>query len=67
MTPDSLKSRRLVGIFLLGWLLFNYPVLSIFNLPAAYRGIPLLFLYIFAAWAAITLLLFAVTRFTRHG
>jgi hypothetical protein len=67
MTPDSLRSRRLIFLFLVGAVLFNYPVLSIFNLPAAVNGVPLLFLYLYAAWAAVTLLLFVVTRFTRRG
>jgi hypothetical protein len=65
MTPESLKSRRLIGLFLLGWILFNYPILSLFNLPASVCGIPLLFAYIFAAWAGITGLILLVTRFSR--
>lgn len=67
MTPESLKSRRLVGLFLLGWVLYSYPILSLFNLPAVLRGIPLLYIYIFAAWAGIIGLLVGVTRLTRRG
>lgn len=67
MTPDSAKSHRLIVLFLLGAFLFNYPVLSIFNRPEGIGGIPLLFLYIYAAWAAVIALLWAVTRFSRRG
>jgi hypothetical protein len=68
MTPDSRKTRRLAGIFLLGWVLLNYPILSIFNLPASWGGIPLLYAYVFAVWTLIVALLAVVSRpgRTRH-
>jgi len=68
MTPDSRKTRRLAGIFLLGWALLNYPILSIFNLPASWGGIPLLYAYVFAVWTLIVALLAVVSRpgRTRH-
>lgn len=50
MSPDSRKIRRLTGVFLLGWVLLNYPILSLFNLPTTFGGIPLLYSYMFAAW-----------------
>ena len=43
MTRDTYKNKRLVSLFLLGCLLFNYPILSIFNLPETVLGIPLLY------------------------
>ncbi len=46
MTLDSVISRRLFGIFLLGFILFDYPILSIFNLETFLFGIPLLYLYL---------------------
>ncbi len=63
MSPDSRKTRRLAGIFLLGWVLLNYPILSIFNLPASWGGIPLLYV-----WTLIVALLAVVSRpgRTRH-
>lgn len=63
MTPDNLKHRRLVGLFLLGWVLYNYPILSLFNLPASFFGIPILYCYIFAAWAGLILLVIFMTQF----
>jgi hypothetical protein len=62
MTPEALKSRRLAGIFLLGWILFNYPIISLFNLPAFWRGIPLLYAYVFFTWAVIIALIMLVAR-----
>ncbi len=67
MTPDSLKNRTLAALFLLGWALYSYPVLSLFNLPASLFGIPLLFAYVFIAWAVIIALAFLATRFSRKA
>jgi len=61
MTKDSIRKRRLVGVFLLGILLFNFPVLSLFNLSRLVFGIPLLYLYTFFAWAVIIGLIALVT------
>jgi hypothetical protein len=53
MSPDSRNARRLAGVFLLGWVLLNYPILSLFNHPGTVAGIPLLYAFVFAAWALI--------------
>jgi hypothetical protein len=53
MTKSSRKGERLAGLFLLGCLLFNYPMLAIFNVPASVAGVPVLYVYLFVAWAAI--------------
>jgi hypothetical protein len=45
------KNQRLGGLFLLGVLLFNYPVLALFSRATEVFGIPLLYVYIFGAWA----------------
>ena len=64
MTPESLKSKRLVGLFLLGFVLFNYPILSLFNLDTNWFGIPVLYLYVFVSWLLLILLIFIIiTRF----
>jgi hypothetical protein len=44
------RTKRLVGLFLMGYLLFNHPLISLFNLPRMVFGIPLLYVYIFGAW-----------------
>ena len=62
MTKESVRNRRLVGVFLLGIILFNYPVLSLFNLSYLVFGIPLLYLYMFFAWAVTIGLIAWVTK-----
>jgi hypothetical protein len=65
MTPDSRKTRKLVGVFLLGWVLLNYPILSLFNLPILWAGIPLLYAFVFAAWTLIVVLIGLTTLYGR--
>jgi hypothetical protein len=51
MIRSSIKGQRLAALFLLGCLLFNYPLLSLFAGPWEILGVPLLYIYIFGAWA----------------
>lgn len=53
MIKPALKGQRLVALFLLGGLLFNYPVLSLFAGNTEVLDIPLLYLYLFAAWGVL--------------
>jgi hypothetical protein len=53
MERSSLKGPRLVALFLLGCLLLNYPLFSLFAGPAALLEVPLLYVYIFFAWALV--------------
>lgn len=50
MIRSQLTAQRLAAMFLLGWLLFNYPLLALFNKVAAIAGVPVLYAYIFLAW-----------------
>ena len=43
--------QRLVVLFLAGVVLFNYPLLTLFNSPRTIAGIPLLYAYLFLVWA----------------
>ena len=53
----------LVAGFLLGCLLLTYPLLSLFDRGAIVFGVPLLYLYLFAAWALlIAIMAIAVAR-----
>jgi hypothetical protein len=47
------KGQRLIGLCLLGFVLFNYPILALFNLPTSVFGIPVLYAWIFFAWAVL--------------
>ena len=51
------KGQRLIGLCLLGFVLFNYPILALFNLPATVFGIPVLYAWIFCAWAILIALM----------
>ena len=47
------KGQRFVALCLLGTLLFNYPILALFNVPGTVLGVPVLYVYMFIAWAAL--------------
>ena len=53
MKTKGARAARLACLFLLGCLLFNYPLLALFNVRASFFGIPLLYVYLFAAWALL--------------
>jgi predicted permease len=57
MIGPTLKGQRLVALFLLGCLLFNFPLLALFTGSASIWGIPLIYFYVFAAWIAIIALM----------
>lgn len=56
MRRSNETGERLIVLFLLGVFLFNPPLLSIFDVPRALFGIPLLYVYLFACWGALLLL-----------
>ena len=62
MTGHRSKPGKSVGIFILGCVLFGYPILSMFNLKVAFFGIPLLYIYIFAAWIGLIFLIYLGTK-----
>lgn len=63
MSRSSVTGQRLVAVFLLGCVLLNYPILFLFNRRDSIFGIPLLYIYIFSAWALlIGLMAFVIER-----
>ena len=56
MISEPTRTKRLIGLFLLGYLLFSPPIISLFNRPQMILGIPLLYGYIFAAWVLLIVL-----------
>jgi len=48
-----LTGERMVAVFLCGCVLFNYPLLSLFDRGTDLFGIPLIYVYVFAAWAGL--------------
>lgn len=57
MIGTTLKGQRLVALFLLGCLLFNFPLLALFTGDTRILGVPLIYCYVFAAWIAIIALM----------
>jgi hypothetical protein len=64
MKRTNVRNERLVALFLLGLLLFNYPLLAMFNTPRLVAGIPLLYLYLFAGWIGVIAVAAAILRWT---
>lgn len=62
MTRDRINGRRLVGLFLLGVLLFNFPLIQLFNRPDLVWGIPVLYLYLFSGWLLIIFMMLTISR-----
>lgn len=56
------KSERLVALALLGLLLLNYPLLSLFSSEGRVLGIPVLYAYLFAAWTTVIALIALIVR-----
>ena len=56
MSRPGLTHERLVALFLLGVALFTPPFLGIFNTPDRILGLPSLYLYLFAAWTLLIVL-----------
>jgi len=52
---NELESRgqRFVALCMLGMVLFNYPILALFNVSGSLFGVPTLYAYVFIAWAAL--------------
>ena len=54
--------RRLVVVFLLGIVLLNCPVLALFSREEMVAGVPLLYVYLFAAWLALIAAMALIVR-----
>jgi hypothetical protein len=54
--PPQPRNDRLIALFLLGVVLFTPPLLRVFGVPVTVFGCPLLFIYIFLAWAIVVAL-----------
>ena len=53
MPQTRLTNQRLAALFLFGCALFNFPLLALFSREGSVFGIPLLYFYVFAAWALL--------------
>ena len=53
MQRNLLSGQRLVAIFLVGVVLFNYPMISLFDRAAVLFGLPVLVVYLFTVWLGL--------------
>ena len=59
---EEAKSQRFVALCMLGLVLFNFPILALFNVGGTILGVPVLYAYIFMAWAALIALMALVAE-----
>ena len=57
MNDFESKGQRFIALCMLGVALFNYPILALFNVPGTLFGVPVLYAYIFVAWAFLIALM----------
>jgi len=57
MAPRAVHAQRLAALFVLGCLLFSYPLMALFNVGGTIAGIPTLYAYLFGAWAGLIALM----------
>ena len=50
---SGLRAQRLLALFAIGWLLLNFPLLTLWDRDLRVAGIPLLPMALFAGWAAL--------------
>lgn len=62
MDNFEIRGQRLVALSMLGCLVFNYPILELFNRPGTVLGIPVLYAFIFVAWGLLIALMALVVE-----
>lgn len=51
--PSPLRNQRLLALFAAGWLLLNFPLLTLWDRGVTVAGIPLLPAAVFIGWALL--------------
>lgn len=59
---DSLRTARMVALAAVALLLFSFPLLALFDVDVSVLGVPLLWVYLFVAWAAVIAVVAWVVR-----
>lgn len=62
MAHRALHAQRLIALFVLGCLLFSFPLLSLFNTGGTVWGIPVLYAYLFGVWIGLIALMALVVE-----
>ena len=53
MNEFESKGQRFAALCMFGIVLFDYPILALFNVSGFLFGVPTLYAYVFSAWAAL--------------
>jgi hypothetical protein len=62
MIPSRLTAQRLFALFLLGCVLFNFPVMHVFNRGDHIFGVPVMYAYLMTAWFGFIAFLMLATE-----
>ncbi len=62
MLDDRSVTGKYLALFFVGFFIFSYPVLTIFNITDRIFGIPLFFFYLFIAWLLLIILIYLAGR-----
>ena len=62
MAHRAVQAQRLTALFVLGCLLFSFPLLSLFNTGGTVFGIPVLYAYLFGVWVGLIALIILVVE-----
>lgn len=55
---ERLRGQYLIIVSILFALILNFPLLSLFNRPILWFGIPLLYWYLFIVWLGLVILMY---------
>ena len=59
---DSLRSARMVAVAVLALLLFNFPLLALFDVDVRVLGVPLVWADLFLVWVTVIVVVAWVVR-----
>ena len=59
------RAQRLVAVGVVGFLLFSYPLLALFDREWTLLGVPVLWAYLLVAWALLIAIAAALVRRSR--
>lgn len=62
MPGGKRQNQRLIVLQILGVIILNFPLLSLFSRPVFWLDTPLLYIYLFSSWALFILLLALILR-----
>lgn len=55
---EQLKEQKLLLLSIVFMILFNFPIISIFNFETTINGIPTLYFYVFTLWIILIIIIF---------